>query len=192
MGKKQQEDYAKSLEESFGQWEYLLNYGGSDPFWPDGTNMNLVRNRICYYRGKLEEQYGEDKHLYPEVYFREVPPEMEHDYLANVYAIREGAKEKLEAYLENEDLQYLVSVRDVLTANERKRVCIDAVIGYAVGLAHAIRDEDIVTMRRHAKSNGHYQESFRECTGKIRELKDKEWKEGEQLTLLSVMEEQSR
>lgn len=130
--------------------------------------------------------------MYPAVYFREVPPEMEQDYLANVYAIREGAKEMLAAYLENKDLQYLVSVRDVLSGNERKRVCIDAVIGYAVGLAHAIRDEDIITMRRHAKSNGHYQESFRECAGKVRALKDKEWKEGEQLTLFSVMEGQSR
>lgn len=192
MGKKQQEDYAKSLEESFDRWEYLLNHGGSDPFWPDGTNMNLVRNHICYYRGKLEEQYGEDKHLYPAVYFREVPPEMERDYLANGYAIREGAKEMLAVYLEDENLQYLVSVRDLLSDNERKRVCIDAVIGYAVGLAHAIRDGDLITMRRHAKSNGRYQESFHECAGKVRELKDKKWKEGEQLTLFSVMEGQSR
>lgn len=44
--KKAKEDYAKQLEDSFNQWDHYRTQGGSDPFWPDGTNMNLIRNHI--------------------------------------------------------------------------------------------------------------------------------------------------
>ena len=37
-------DYAKQIRESLERWNHLNEHGGSDPFYSDGLNMNLVRN----------------------------------------------------------------------------------------------------------------------------------------------------
>lgn len=39
--------------------------------------MNLTRNHIIYYKNEMKNLYGEDMGKYPEVYFRELPPEVE-------------------------------------------------------------------------------------------------------------------
>ena len=36
----------EALEQDFARWDYINEHGSSDPFWPDGVNMNLVRNHI--------------------------------------------------------------------------------------------------------------------------------------------------
>lgn len=61
MGKKKEkENLAEGLAEAFERWEYLKEYGGSDPFYADGINMNLERNHIMYYKNKIVEEYGAD------------------------------------------------------------------------------------------------------------------------------------
>jgi len=45
----------KSIRDSLKHWKKLKTKGGTDPGWPDGTNMNLVRNHISYDQGKLRE-----------------------------------------------------------------------------------------------------------------------------------------
>ena len=47
-----QTDYAAELEKSYACWDHLKEYGGSDPFWPDGVSMNLVRNHIIYVKAE--------------------------------------------------------------------------------------------------------------------------------------------
>lgn len=42
-------------------WEYYRDFGGSDPFYDDATNMNLIRNHILYGKRQLEEKYGADR-----------------------------------------------------------------------------------------------------------------------------------
>lgn len=77
MGKKKEnENLAGELASSFAQWEYLKEHGGSDPFYADGTNMNLVRNHIMYYKNRMVEEYGADYEKYPEIFYRELPPEV--------------------------------------------------------------------------------------------------------------------
>ena len=50
MGKKKEsENLAKELADTFERWEYLKEHGGSDPFYADGGSMNLERNHIIYY-----------------------------------------------------------------------------------------------------------------------------------------------
>ena len=46
---------AENLEKAYERWDLLYKNGGSDPFWCDGTNLNLVRNHILYYREQCEE-----------------------------------------------------------------------------------------------------------------------------------------
>ena len=36
------------VQADVAHWHDLLANGCSDPFWPDGVNMNLVRNHIIY------------------------------------------------------------------------------------------------------------------------------------------------
>ncbi len=43
------------LIDSFVRWEYIRTYGCQDPFYPDGENMNLIRNHIIYGKNRLEE-----------------------------------------------------------------------------------------------------------------------------------------
>ena len=45
----------KDIEAEFSQWNFLKEHGGSDPFYADGVNMNLVRNHIIYDYRKLDE-----------------------------------------------------------------------------------------------------------------------------------------
>lgn len=48
------------LVHSFSEWEHMRTKGCSDPFWPDGTNMNLVRNHIINGKRRLEECGGDE------------------------------------------------------------------------------------------------------------------------------------
>lgn len=51
----------QNIRDRFKRWDHLKKKGGQDPFWPDGSNMNLVRNHVFYYQGKLKELCKEKK-----------------------------------------------------------------------------------------------------------------------------------
>ena len=74
--RKHETDYAAELENSFARWEELFKNGGSDPFWTDGMNLNLVRNHIIYYKEQLAKQENTLLGL-PEIYYRETPTEID-------------------------------------------------------------------------------------------------------------------
>ena len=40
------ENLLEELKKAYAQWESLYKQGGSDPFYPDGVNLNLVRNHL--------------------------------------------------------------------------------------------------------------------------------------------------
>ena len=42
----QQTDCAVELEKEYARWDEVFTKGGSDPFWSDGVNLELIRNRI--------------------------------------------------------------------------------------------------------------------------------------------------
>lgn len=58
MGKKKEPDLEERLKQDYEQWEYLREFGGSDPFWDDSSNMNLVRNHIIYGKREIAESMG--------------------------------------------------------------------------------------------------------------------------------------
>ena len=118
MAKKKQEGHAAELQKDFNRRDRLYKYGGSDTFWSDGCNMNLVRNHILNNKRKIEETMTLDE--YPAIYFRETPPEMDRDYMARADEIRKNAKESLEAYLADPDYQYLCRWITRLTDKQKK------------------------------------------------------------------------
>ena len=66
------ENPLEELKKAYAQWESLYKQGGSDPFYPDGVNLNLVRNHILYFKRQIEETQPLYKNT--EVYRRELPP----------------------------------------------------------------------------------------------------------------------
>src|SRR5699024_8454707 len=99
-----------SLEDRFDRWEHLKEYGGQDPFWEDGCNMNIVRNHILYYKGEIKELCEEEKLELPEIYQKETPPEVNNKYMARADEIRKGAKKSLRIYSYDENFQELEKV----------------------------------------------------------------------------------
>lgn len=83
------EKYTKDLEREFQQWDAYYNYGGQDPFHEDGVNLYLIRNHIIYYKRKIEEEINNNEgqlsfneKKYPDIYFKETPPEVSYTYMA--------------------------------------------------------------------------------------------------------------
>lgn len=170
MAKKEKTDYEAELIKEYERWEYLREYGGSDPFYDDAVNMNLTRNHIISAKGKLEELYGGDKNLYPDIYFRELPPVTEDGYMARAGEIRDRAAEALERYLSDANFQYLLYNRDLLDKKEAAKISIDNVLGYASSLAAALKEDDLVVMRRHARGPERYLEAFAGYAEKVKQI----------------------
>lgn len=171
MKQKKKIDYEKQLIDSYNRWNYLYQYGGSDPFWPDGCNLNLVRNHILYYRRQLEEEQ-----YFPEVYYWDVPAEVNNYFMARADAIPDNAARSLLVLKSDPNYQFLVSNVGQLSKEDAKAVCYGAVVGYVHSLEEwlarlcQIKDEiserdfsDIlVNLRRYENATG-YQKSFARC-----------------------------
>lgn len=76
----------QDIERELARWKTLYTEGGSDPFWADGVNLNLVRNHILYAKKKCEEELPESE--YPELYYADIPPKVDNNYMAKSEKIR--------------------------------------------------------------------------------------------------------
>ncbi len=166
MRKQKQEDYGQKLQESYDQWTYLYEHGGSDPFWEDGINLNLVRNHILYYRRAIEENMTPES--YPDAYHKDLPPEVDGKYMARPDEIRAAAKESLKKYRTDPNYLYILAYRDDFTPKTQEKLSIGNILGYAEGLKHSIEKDDLVSMRRHENPKS-YLKSFEDCVKKMKE-----------------------
>lgn len=69
-------EYCTDLKQEYLRYYRLFTEGGSDPFWEDGGNLNLVRNHIIYHKKNLEELLQDQYWLYPDEYFYPEPLEV--------------------------------------------------------------------------------------------------------------------
>lgn len=69
----------------------------------------------------------------------------------------------------------------MLTEKEAKQISLHNVLGYASGLARAIKDGDLITMRRHAGRPEGYLESFAQCATRMMKIINDRKKEPEQV-----------
>lgn len=160
----------KELVQEYERWEYLWEHGGSDPFYDDAVNLNLIRNHISYWKRMMEEEYGPAQGEYPAVYFRELPPEIGKGYMVKAAEIRDRAAEVLDTYLADSNFQYLLCHKKNLTEREAKETCIANVLGYTQVLSAALKEDDLVAMRRHVLRPETYLESFAGCAEKVRKI----------------------
>ena len=176
--KKQQKDYAAELQATFDRWEHYRRHGGSDPFYEDGYNMNLLRNHIMHYKRQIAEN-APIEHL-PAIYHRDTPPEVDNKYMARKEEIRAAAQKALAMYKAHPAYQYLCRRISRLTKQQKEKSCISNVIGYVTGLEKAITVDDWVTMRRHER--GSYTDSFVSCADRVQDMKPPD---NEQLNLFT-------
>lgn len=84
-------DLCQNIRQEIQHWKDLNQNGGSDPFWPDGCNMNLTRNHIVYYKQKIAEICEEKCIMLPDEFFYSLPPEVDTNYMA-----RRNKKERMD------------------------------------------------------------------------------------------------
>lgn len=190
MGQKKEPDLEADLIREYAHWEYLREHGGSDPFYDDATNMELTRSHIIYAKKQLEEKYGEERGQYPEIYFKELPSETASGYVANAAEIRDRAAEVLDIYLADANFRFLLCNKDFLSKKEAEKISIENVLNYTAGLAGALRNDDLVAMRRHAVNPESYLESFADCAEKVKQILSERGgvlpEQGGQMTLFQI------
>ena len=167
--RKHEKDYAAELENSFARWDELFKNGGSDPFWADGVSLNILRNHIIYYKKQLSEQENSLLGL-PEIYYRETPPEIDCNYMARPDEIRENARKAMDIIDADENLKFIREQQPTLSEQQIKEWYITDVINYAENLHRAIREDDLVIMRRYENPE-RFLESF---SAAARQIKDPE------------------
>ena len=155
------------MEESYARWNQIKTEGSGDPFWEDGVNMNLVRNHIISYRRQILELVGEDN--LPDIFDREIPPEVPQNFVANADAIREAAKKTLEIYQANETYQWCKEQAKRIPEKILKKTSIPNILGYVTGLESAIENDRLIDMRRHRNAN-QYLDSFDRCKSEIEKI----------------------
>jgi len=150
-----------NLLSHFKRWELIFREGCHDPFYADGTNLNLVRNHILAEKGRMERAG-----YFPEVYFRETPCKVDNHFMAQPDKIRQNALEALEEYQNDTNYQYLSRIAALVPAKLAEEVSLYAVLGYVIGLERALQADDLISMRRHTNPK-RYLESFQRCRTRL-------------------------
>lgn len=169
-------DYlVNELNSKFERHEYLMEFGGQDPFWADGSNINLVRNHILHTKEKIKEYCEENSCELPKDYFRDTPDEVPDDYMANADEIRKIADEaviNIKPFYEK-----LKEEGKYLSEKQKDEICLYNILGYYEGLLIAIENDDLITMRRfrnyrdeNGKAGQTYIESFESALEKINKM----------------------
>lgn len=158
------EKYQKELSYWYKRWNHLNAYGGSDPNWTDGCNMNLARNHIIYYKQQCINELAKEE--YPEEFYYALPEEVSQNYMARADEIRKHAAESLAIYMKHPDFLYLQEVKGSLTKEQVKDSLILNVLNYCYGLELFIKQDDLVHMRVHEHPE-RFLASFRSCRKRI-------------------------
>lgn len=88
MKKKTPEQELKALcrdiRREIDHWDDINENGCNDPFWADGTNMNLTRNHILYAKERVADICEQHSITIPEEMYLPTPPEVDNCYMANL------------------------------------------------------------------------------------------------------------
>ncbi len=175
----------EQLNERFDRHHKILIKGTQDPFHTDGANAFLVRNHIIHFKSKIQYHCEINKMELPGDYFKELPKEVDRDFMARPNEIFENARKSLAIYEANEDYKFLLKVVPAGVPKDLKEI-LKNVLGYVWGLKMFIDNQDYVAMRRHEDAS-RYLSSFKELREKLGDAGvimniEKVPKFGEQLT----------
>jgi hypothetical protein len=180
-------EYALCIKKELEHWNHLYHIGGQDPFWHDGTGMNLTRNHIISYKMDIQKLCEEYALPVPPEANLPTPREVETNYMAQADLIRTKAEETLQVYLNDSSYKSLMKLQDILSPKQANDCSINGVLGYVEGLQQAIAQDDLITMRRH-RDPDRYLHSFKECLEAAKKIKETPVPPGTQLSLLDCMQ----
>lgn len=180
-------EYVLCIKRELKQWDYLYQIGGQDPFWPDGSGLNLARNHIISYKMDIQKLCEEYALPVPPEADLPTPREVDSNYMAQADLIRAKAEETLQVYLNDSSYKSLVKLQDILSSKQAEACSIIGVLGYVEALQRAISQDDLVTMRRH-RDPDRYLNSFKECLKNAKKIKETPVPPGTQLSLLDCMQ----
>ena len=184
MAKKHEEiDLENALKERFGRWDDIYKNGASDPFWEDGVNLKFVKQHIIYYKSEMERQIKDGN--FPEIYFRETPPDIESSYMARPDEIRKNALSSLEILRGNKTLEYIKCKAVTMEKSFVDKTSARNLINSLKILSNAVETDDLVTMRRHENVDNLLSE-IDICAKKLQEYVPPE---NSQITLFDMTEE---
>ena len=136
----------ENIKDRSNRWQELYNNGGSDPFWSDGINLNLVRNHIIYYKRQIFELCEENIFLIPEEYDQPTPEKVSKAFMAKPDKIMNDAKQAYSLY-QSDIFTDLFNIIDKIDS-QLKRTALN-IIGCKHTCRKAIQEYDFVTMRRY-------------------------------------------
>lgn len=175
------EDPVKELEKAHRHWEDIYENGCFDPSWPDGTNLNLVRNHMFYYQRKIEELYGDSEK--PSVYYEAVPDKVDQDYMARKDEIIQRAAEFYVKCSKMQEVQDFLQAADYLSEKDMSQLNIAIDIHRCKSLEKAIIDNDYVAMRN---LSWNAEERIQEIKEAHERLMNRPQLEGEQMSLFDM------
>ena len=167
MAKKYEEiDLETALKERFDRWDDIYKNGANDPFWPDGVNLDFVRNHILYYKSEIEKNIKNGE--YPEIYYRDVPPKIDSAYMARADEIRVNAEKTLKEFESSKNLSYLRRKIYAVDKSCKELNHAKYLVESSDVLSDAIQNDDLITMRRYENIDAIIAE-INNCAEKLRE-----------------------
>ena len=163
----------KEHNKSYDRWEQLYTYGGQDPFYSDGMNLMLVNNHIIYHKSRIKELCEKSGCEPPKEYFKDVPPEVDRDYMAREDEIRTNAKNTLKTLKTSPEYKELLHLSARLTKKQSEDLYVSNMLKTIPCLESSIENRDLVTMRRYENPDLTII-SFKEGIKRVKELKSRE------------------
>ena len=142
-----EKDYLKELEKDYQHWQDVYENGCNDPSWADGVNLNLIRNHIAYDKEQLKQSMPEDE--LPELFYKDLPPKVDGDYMARSFEIMQNAIRYHHACTEIEEWNTLANAFDFLDTKDPEQESMRFFIRRIQHLKEAIDCMDYVFMQRY-------------------------------------------
>ena len=162
MGRK--EELGEKIAKEFEHWKDVYKNGCGDPFWEDGTNLNLIRNHILIAKRECEKELQPDD--FPEQYHWETPKQVDNKYMARKKEIKANAQKALAVYEQDPDYLWLKEHIGRMSEQQIKETLIRNVVNYPEALRFFIDTGRYVDMRRHEKPE-RYIDAFKRCRERV-------------------------
>lgn len=152
MSKKKQskislETLVLECEERFKRWTEIHENGCCDPTWPDGVNLNLVRNHIMITQKRIKDYCEVGNEELPAIALREVPPKLDSDYMANAEVIRKSGEELQTKINKSDTYREFTSAVSLLSPEQRKLSEFQRIILLVKRLNTALENNKLVDVR---------------------------------------------
>lgn len=81
-------EQAAEIRQEAQSWKSIHKDGCSDPTWPDGVNLNLIHNHICYEKNEIRRLCKESGESPPPEFYFPTPPIVDENFFAIPHSAR--------------------------------------------------------------------------------------------------------